>query len=60
MSQVRLFIDEDAAERVVVDALRNKGIDILTVFEAGMDRQDDHEQLLYAANDGRVLYTLNV
>ena len=60
MSRVRLYIDEDAAERAVVDSLRNMGVDLLTVFEAGMDRHDDHVQLLFAANDGRVLYTLNV
>ena len=57
MSQMRLYIDEDAAEHAVVLGLRNRNVDVLTVFEAGMDSRDDHDQLSYAAGDGRARCT---
>ena len=60
MSQIRLYIDEDAAERAVVDGLRNAGVDILTVFDAGMDQRNDRDQLVFAAEERRTLYSLNV
>jgi hypothetical protein len=60
MSQARLYIDEDAEERAVVDGLRTHGIDVLTVVEACMEGEPDDTQLVFAASQGRVLYTLNV
>jgi hypothetical protein len=38
MSLIRLYVDEDAAEHAVVMALRSRGIDVLTVFEAAARR----------------------
>lgn len=60
MSLIRLYIDEDAAEHAVVDALRQRGIDLLTVAEAAMESENDESQLLLASSQGRSLYTLNV
>ena len=36
MSQIRLYVDEDAAEHAVVDGLRNHGVDVVTILEVGM------------------------
>ena len=58
--QIRLYVDEDAMARAVVQGLRARGIDVITVLDAGMSEQDDRAQLEYAAAQGRVLYTFNV
>lgn len=60
MSLIRLYVDEDAAEHAVMTALRNRGVDILTVFEAVMESQSDESQLRFATMQSRCLYTLNV
>lgn len=60
MSQIRLYVDEDAAEQAVVDGLRQRGIDVLTVFDAGMTSASDEEQLEFGTSDLRVVYSLNV
>lgn len=59
MSLLRLYVDEDAAEHAVVEALRDRGIDVLTVSEAAMGSESDESQLLLAASQSRSLYTLN-
>ncbi len=60
MSQIRLYVDEDAAQHAVVEGLRNRGVDVLTILEAGMTRTTDDEQLEFATSQGRSIYTLNV
>lgn len=34
MSQIRLYVDEDAAQHAVVEGLRNHGVDVLTILDA--------------------------
>ena len=60
MSLVRLYIDEDAMSRALVQALRARGIDVATSFEAGLNGKPDVVQLGYACEHDRVLYTFNV
>jgi hypothetical protein len=60
MSRVRLYVDEDAAERIVVEGLRQAGYDVLTTLEAAARTSSDESQLNYAAGEGRAVYTLNV
>jgi vacuolar-type H+-ATPase subunit F/Vma7 len=60
MNQARLYIDEDAEDRAVVDGLRILGVDVLTVTEAEMEGESDDKQLAFATSVGRILYTLNV
>jgi hypothetical protein len=59
MSRVRLYVDEDASEAALVNALLNAGYDILTARQAATEGDDDLKQLEFAASQGRVLYTLN-
>ncbi len=58
--QARLYIDEDAMDDDLVQALRLRGVDVETALEAGLVGRPDEEQLAHAAEAGRVLYTFNV
>jgi hypothetical protein len=58
--KIRLYIDEDAMDADLVAALRARGVDIETAYEADMIKREDHEQLSYATGRGRVIYTFNV
>ena len=60
MSQIQLYVDEDAAEQAVVDGLRQRGVDVRTVFEVGLNELPDEEQLEFAVANGFALYSLNV
>ena len=60
MSEVRLYADEDAAEKAVVDGLRARGVDVLTTAEAGRLGRSDSDQMAFAVEEKRVLYTFNV
>jgi len=57
---IRLYIDEDAMDKDLVQALRARGIDVMTAFEAGMIERPDEAHLEYATKEGRVLYSFNV
>ena len=57
---IRLYVDEDAMARALVNGLRAREVDITTVFEEGMLGRNDVDQLEYAAQQGRVIYTFNV
>lgn len=43
----------------MLQVLRLRGVDIVTVFDAGMDKVSDAEQLVYAATQGRTLFSFN-
>jgi Domain of unknown function (DUF5615) len=57
---IRLYVDEDAMARALVRGLRARGVDVITVLDAGMSEQDDLAQLEHATRHVRVLYTFNV
>jgi len=52
-----LYIDEDAMDKDLVQALQARGLDVLTAWEAGMIERDDKDHLTYAKDQGRVLYS---
>ena len=60
MSVVRLYVDEDACEHAVIRGLQARGIDLLTTLEAGQTGTTDQEQLEFAVEQGRTIYTFNV
>jgi hypothetical protein len=47
MSELRLYVDEDASELAVVRGLRERGFDILTANEADRLAWDDESQMEY-------------
>lgn len=54
--RVRFYADEHVS-RAVVNGLRQRGVDVLTVSEAGLLGKSDEDQLAFARREGRVLYT---
>ena len=60
MTQVRLYIDEDAMSRALVNGLRARGIDVTTAYDKGLTGLSDADQLSCATKSGRVIYTFNV
>ena len=60
MSRLRLYVDEDACEHAVTQALRARNVDILTTIEANRLGSDDPSQLAFATMLGRAIYTFNV
>jgi len=55
-----LYVDEDAMDGDLVRGLRARGVDVVTAADAGMIRQSDEEQLVFAATQGRALYSFNI
>ena len=57
---LRLYMDEDALSKALVQALRSQDVDIITTNEVGQAGCSDEEQLEYATSQGRVIYSYNV
>ncbi len=60
MSQIKIYIDEDAMDSDLVAALRSRGVTVVTAPDAGLAEKSDQEQLAFATERGCVLYTFNV
>ena len=60
MSQIKIYIDEDAMDSDLVAALRSRGVTVITALDAGLAEKPDEEQLAFATERGCVLYTFNV
>ena len=54
--RIRLYTDEHVA-KAVVRGLRQRGVDVLTVTEAGLLGASDEEHLTRARAEGRVVFT---
>ena len=57
--RIRLYVDEDAMDNDLVQALRARGVDVITALEAGKIERPDREHLDHATAQGRVLYSFN-
>ena len=42
---IRLYIDEDSMDKDLVQALRARGVDVITALDAGMVERGDAEHL---------------
>ena len=56
VGEVRYFTDEHVPTAVVI-GLRARGVDVLTVAEAGRRGTSDDEHLAFALSEGRVMVT---
>lgn len=56
---LKLFIDEDTQDKLLVKLLRNAGHDVVTVNEAGLMGKADPLVLDYAIEQDRLLLTYN-
>jgi len=54
--KIKFYTDEHVA-KAVVKGLRQRGVDVLTVPEAGMLSASDQEHLELARKEGRVIFT---
>jgi len=60
VSQIKIYIDEDAMDSDLVAALRSRGVIVITAFDAGLAEKPDEEQLACPTAHECVLYTFNV
>ena len=60
MSQIKIYIDEDAMDSDLVAALRSRCVPVIAALDAGLAGKSDGKQLAFAAEHGCVLYTFNV
>lgn len=56
MSNVRYYTDEQVS-KAIIRGLRQRGVDVLTVPEAGKQGATDEVQLAFALAEGRVIFT---
>ena len=56
MTDICYYTDEQVS-KAIVRGLRQRGIDVVTVPEAGTDHKPDEFQIQYATEQGRVLFT---
>lgn len=56
MSSVQYYVDEHVGS-AIVRGLRRRGVDVITVTEAGMRGRSDEAQLAFALQAGRVTFT---
>ncbi|MBI1294213.1 hypothetical protein GC175_04555 [bacterium] len=57
--RIKLYVDEDAQRTDLVQALRARQIDVVTVSEANLIGQTDSVQLQYATEQRRVIFSFN-
>lgn len=54
--KIRFYTDENV-QGVVISGLRSRGVDVLSTKEAGMLGASDEEELAFATELGRVMFT---
>lgn len=59
MSQIRFYLDEDSTEKSLITAFRHAGLDVITVLDIDRQSYSDEEQLIWATEQGRVIYSYN-
>ena len=59
MSAIKIHLDEDADAHALLNALRHRGVDVTSSRDRGLLGWTDEDQLAWAAEQGRVLYTYN-
>jgi hypothetical protein len=60
VSQIRIYVDEDAMDSDLVAGLRSRGVTVISVLDTGLAEEPDEEQLIFATANEYVVYTFNV
>ena len=60
MSKIRLYLDEDARSNRLLEAMGARGLEVITAAEAGMLSRSNEEQLNWALENQRVIYSFNI
>jgi Domain of unknown function (DUF5615) len=58
--KISFYLDEDSQSLALIKALRTRGVDVLSSWDAGMHQRLDEDHLLFATSQNRVLYGFNV
>ncbi len=58
--KIRFYIDEDAMDDDLVDALRSRGVDLETALEAGMIEREDDDPGVRQSSPCRILFVTNI
>ena len=56
---MKLHLDEDADAHALLSALRQRGLDVSSSRELALLQCSDEEQLAWASEQGRTIYTYN-
>jgi hypothetical protein len=56
---IRLYLDEDTSDADLLEALRIRGVDVIAAVPSGRRGERDDDQLRWAAEQNRVLYSFN-
>ncbi len=59
MSKILLYIDEDSMDEDFVQALKSRNVDVLTVADVAMLNRTDEEQIDWARENNRVIFSFN-
>jgi Domain of unknown function (DUF5615) len=59
VSQIRLYLDEDSFEKSLIKAFCDANLDVVTVADVSRQSYSDDEQLIWATEQGRVIYSYN-
>ena len=60
MSRIRLYLDEDTIKTALIQALRSADLDVVTVADVNRLGYSDEDQLLWAIEQGRIIYSFNI
>jgi hypothetical protein len=60
VTQIKIYVDEDAMDGGLVAALRSRGVQVLTVLDTRLTGRFDEDQLEFATEGGLALYTCNI
>ncbi|NET56646.1 MAG: hypothetical protein F6K47_10925 [Symploca sp. SIO2E6] len=60
MTQIRLYLDEDTMDGDLLEALRIRNVDVVSTAEAHMLSRSDEEQLQWASEHQRIIYSFNI
>ncbi|MEA2574164.1 MAG: hypothetical protein QOH93_1462 [Chloroflexia bacterium] len=58
--KIRIYLDEDAMSRSLINALRSRGVDVTVASDVGMRGRSDAEHLAYTTDGGLVLFSFNM
>jgi hypothetical protein len=56
---IRLYLDEDASDADLLEALRIRSVDVVAAARSGRGGLHDDDQLRWATEQHRVLYSFN-
>jgi len=60
VSRIRLYLDEDTIKTALIQALRSADLDVVTVADVNRLGYSDEDQLLWAIEQGRIIYSFNI